>query len=95
MEGADEIAWPSGPYELANWLTQLRSKVGSRAIVGGGPDGHMAEGIGRTHGGMEGEKDPALWLVGAGVQVWKILVEAVLYGSFRRHWKLNEVDYVI
>jgi hypothetical protein len=73
IEGADEIAWPSKSYELANWSTQLRSKVGSCAMVEGGLDGHTAEGIGRTHGGKlrtdtwqsEREKDSALWLVGA------------------------------
>lgn len=72
IEEADEIAWPSQSYELANWSTQLRSKVGRRATVEGGLDGHTAEGIGRTHGGKlrtdtwqsEGEKDSTLWLVG-------------------------------
>jgi len=74
MEETDKVAWPSRPYELANWLTQLRSKVGSRVAVEGGPDGHTAEGIGRTHGGKvrtdtwqsEGEMDSTLWLVGVG-----------------------------
>lgn len=77
IEGADEIAWPSKPYELANWSTQLRSKVGSRPTVEGGLDGHTAEGIGRTHGGKlrmdtwqsEREKDSTLWLVGARLRI--------------------------